>query len=229
MISVPSRGVTRLQLSNFRSYKTFDKSFDCMPVVLTGSNGAGKTNLLEALSFLIPGRGLRYARLSTVRHQGSLAPWALSCTLQDGDISLSIGTGQDPEAEKGERRISKINGEKIKGQARLTEWTSIVWLTPQMDRLFLDPPQGRRKFLDRLVYGIDPTHAGRLSQYERALKERSVLLRQETYDPRWMESIEEILVQTGLLITQKRQEVLTQLSTQLTHQGNGFPPPYAFP
>ena len=223
MIPSPTRGVTRLQLSSFRSYKKFDGSFDCTPVILTGPNGVGKTNLLEALSFLIPGRGLRYARLSTVRHQGSLSPWAISCTLQDGETPLQIGTGQDPESLKGERRISKVNGEKIKGQAPLTEWVSMVWLTPQMDRLFMDAPQGRRKFLDRLVYGVDPSHANRLSQYEKALKERGLLLRQDDYDPQWMESIEEILVHQGILITLKRQEVLAQLTAVLDNQANGFP------
>jgi len=212
----PSRGVTRLHLSHFRSYERYEGSFDCAPVILTGPNGAGKTNLLESLSFLIPGRGLRYARLSTVQRQGSPHPWAISCTLQDGPTSLHIGTGMDPEAFPKERRLTKVNGEKIKGQAALTEWVSMVWLTPQMDRLFMDAPQERRKFLDRLVYGMDPTHASRLSQYEKAVKERGVLLRQESYDANWMDSLEEILVHQGILITLKRQEILAQLMAVLT-------------
>lgn len=219
-----SRGVSQLTLTHFRSYEKLTASFACSPIILTGPNGAGKTNLLEALSFLIPGRGLRRARLSTVRYQGRQDPWAISCHLKDGDTPLHIGTGQDPEAGKGERRISKINGEKIKNHGSLAEWVSMVWLTPHMDRLFLDAPQERRRFLDRLVYGVDAAHAERLNRYERALKERNLLLRSGNYDGRWMEGIEDILVREGILITLKRQETLSQLRTVLTSQNQGLPP-----
>lgn len=222
-LQTPTRGVERLNLAHFRCYEKFTLSLDSRSVVLTGPNGAGKTNLLEALSFLIPGRGLRRARLSEVRRQQSTDPWSLSIHLKDQGQGVRIGTGLDPEAPENERRITKINGEKIKSQSILSEWVSIVWLTPQMDRLFLEGAQGRRRFLDRLVYGFDPGHAQRLNRYEHALRERSLLLRQGRYERYWMEGLEETLVSEGVAITISRREVVGQLGLVLKTQGNVFP------
>lgn len=190
-------------------------------IVLTGPNGVGKTNLLEALSFLIPGRGLRRARLKEIQKQNQSHPWALSCQLNDGEGSLHLGTGQDPENL--DRRLVRINGEKAKSQTALSEWVSIVWLTPHMDRLFVEGSQGRRRFLDRLVYGLYPGHAQRLNRYEHALRERNLLLRQGGYDGRWMESLEDILVSEGVPLTVARQEVTSQLQGVLDSQDHTFP------
>lgn len=217
------RGVERLNLSDFRSYETLSLSLDSRPVVLTGPNGAGKTNLLEALSFLIPGRGLRRARLSDIKRQESQKPWSLFFQLNDQGQPLQIGTGLDPENPESERRLTKINGHKVKSQASLSEWISIVWLTPQMDRLFLEGAQGRRRFLDRLVYGVDASHAHRLNRYERALKERSFLLRQGRYDRHWINALEEIMVNEGVAITIARREVVGQLQGVLKMQKKEFP------
>lgn len=220
---VPEQGVERLTLSHFRCYEIFSVSLDLKPVVLTGPNGAGKTNLLEAVSFLIPGRGLRRARLSEITRHENMTPWAISMNLKDQGETLQIGTGLDPEVSESERRITKINGEKIKNQSLLAEWVSMVWLTPQMDRLFLEGSQGRRRFLDRLVYGFDPGHAQRLSRYEQALKERNILLRQGRYDRYWIEGLEESLVNDGIAITITRREVVGQLSSLLESQQGAFP------
>jgi DNA replication and repair protein RecF len=191
--------------------------------VLTGPNGAGKTNLLESLSFLIPGRGLRRASLSEVRCQGSTDPWAISVHLKDEEERIQIGTGLDPDSPETERRITKINGEKVKSQSALTEWVSVIWLTPQMDRLFLEGSQGRRRFLDRLVYGFDAEHARRLNRYEQVLKERNLLLRQGRYDLHWLAGLEEILVNEGIALTIARREVVAQLSSVLQQRGHAFP------
>lgn len=222
-LTIPLRGVERLGLSHFRCYEIFTVSLDTRPVVLTGPNGAGKTNLLESLSFLMPGRGLRRASLSDVRCQGGTDPWAISIQLKDEEERLHIGTGLDPEAPDSERRVTKINGEKVKSQSALTEWVSVLWLTPQMDRLFLEGSQGRRRFLDRLVYGFDSGHAQRLNRYEQVLRERNLLLRQGRYDPYWLTSLEEILVNEGIALTIARREVVAHLSSVLTHKGNAFP------
>jgi DNA replication and repair protein RecF len=222
-VGFPTRGVERLSLSHFRCYETFSVSLDLRPVVLTGPNGAGKTNLLEALSFLIPGRGLRRARLTEVKQLDSPNPWAIAVQLQDEGKGIHIGTGLDPETPESERRITKINGEKAKSQSVLAEWVSMVWLTPQMDRLFLDGPQGRRRFLDRLVYGFDGGHAGRLNRYEKALKERSLFLRQGRSDSHWIEAIEDSLVNDGIAITVARREVVGQLAAVLKNQEETFP------
>jgi DNA replication and repair protein RecF len=222
-IEHPTRGVERLNLTHFRCYEIFSVSLDLRPVVLTGPNGAGKTNILEALSYLIPGRGLRRARLSEVTRQTSSDPWATSVQLKDQDTGIQIGTGLDPENPESERRVTRINGEKAKSQSVLAEWVSMVWLTPQMDRLFLEGPQGRRGFLDRLVYGFDPGHAQRLSRYEKALRERTFLLRQGHYDRHWIEGLEENLVNDGIAITVARREVVGQLSSVLQSQETLFP------
>lgn len=219
----PLRGVEKLNLAQFRSYETFSLSLDLSPVVLTGPNGVGKTNLLEAISFLIPGKGLRRARLSEIKKQGSEEPWSLSYHLKEGGGELQIGTGQDPDSPTSERRLTKINGERVKNQSILAEWVSMVWLTPQMDRLFLDGPGERRRFLDRLVYGFDPTHAPRLNRYEKALRERNLLLRQGCYDHHWMQGLEEILVNEGIAITVSRREVVGQLISVLKSQDHTFP------
>jgi len=224
MLNNPTRGVEQLSLSHFRCYEVFSVSLDLKPVVLTGPNGAGKTNILEALSLLIPGKGLRRARLSEIKRQDSEAPWAISIHLKDEEEGTQIGTGLDPEAPESERRITKVNGEKVKSQSTLAKWVSVVWLTPLMDRLFLDGPQGRRRFLDRLVYGVDPSHATRLTRYERALKERNSLLQQGKFDRFWLEGLEETLVNEGIAITIARREVVGQLSSLLKSQGNAFLP-----
>jgi DNA replication and repair protein RecF len=218
-----SRGVDRLSLSHFRCYEAFHISPGLESVVLTGSNGAGKTNILEALSFLIPGRGLRRAKLSEIQKQGNQESWAASYHLKDAGEPLQIGTGLDPESQLRERRLTKVNGEKLKSQSTLTEWVSMVWLTPQMDRLFLEGSQGRRRMLDRLVYGFDPSHAARLSRYEKVLKERSLLLRQGGYERPWIEGLEDALVNEGIAITVARKEVVSQLRSVLNTQEKAFP------
>ena len=212
-----------MTLSHYRCYDHFSLTLDTRPVVMTGPNGAGKTNLLEAISFLIPGRGLRRTRLVDVRRQGSLDPWSISVHLKDEGEGIHIGTGLDPENPDSERRIVRINGEKAKSQSTLAEWVSIVWLTPQMDRLFLDGPQGRRQFLDRLVYGFDAAHAQRLNRYEKALKERSILLRQGRSDRYWLEGLEQTLVSEGIAITAARREVVGQLTAVLKTYEGPFP------
>ena len=158
---------------------------DDRPVVLTGPNGAGKTNLLEAISFLAPGRGLRRARLSDVsRRTGEAAGggWGVAALLATGDEMIEIGTGLAPGAASvangsSARRIVRIDGVEMRSQAALGEKTAALWLTPDMERLFTDGASGRRRFLDRLVFALDPAHSGRLSAYQRAMRERARRLR----------------------------------------------------
>src|SRR6516164_1964198 len=169
-------GVTRLVLTDFRNYREARLSLGTEPVVLTGPNGAGKTNLLEALSFLAPGRGLRGAKLTEIdRRPGSGCDphdsgWAVAAVVATPRGPLRVGTGRDRTA--GERRVVRIDGEPVRGQMALGERLGVVWLTPPMDRLFLEGPSGRRRFLDRLVLGLDSGHASRGATYDQALRER---------------------------------------------------------
>ncbi len=217
------RGIEKLTLTQFRCYQDFSLSLDSQAIVLTGPNGAGKTNLLEAISFLIPGRGLRRARLAEITKQHQPHTWALFAQLKDGEQTLQIGTGLDPDSPESEKRTLRINGEKVKGQSALTEWVSMIWLTPQMDRLFLEGAQGRRRFLDRIVYGFDPHHAQRLNRYEKSLRERSFLLRQGRSDPYWLNGLEENLINDGIAISVARREVVGQLTEVLQNQDPIFP------
>lgn len=210
-------------LSHFRSYTSLSLDLDTRPVVITGPNGAGKTNVLEALSFLLPGRGLRSAKLSDVKRQGVEQPWAVSASLIDGGIVTQIGTGLDPEAMDRDKRLTKIDGHKAKSQMALAEYVSLSWITPQMDRLFLDGTSHRRRFLDRIVYGFDKTHATRLNRYEHRLRERSQLLKQGLGDAQWLSSLESSLAEEGVAITVARQEVVNQLNAALQASTGDFP------
>jgi DNA replication and repair protein RecF len=226
----PTRlAVTRLAVTEFRCYARAEIACDARPVVLTGPNGAGKTNLLEAVSFLAPGRGLRRATLGEVtrRDAGATARWAVNARLTTPAGEVRIGTGIDPDAPPGSlRRAVRIDGEAA-GQAALGDHVVVVWLTPQMDRLFLEGASGRRRFLDRLVYGFHPDHAARLSAYEQAMRERSRLLKEGRGDPAWLGALEEQMATNGVAVAAARRELADRLraaAARATLADGPFPP-----
>jgi DNA replication and repair protein RecF len=218
-------GMTRLVLTDFRNYRSARLDLDAEPVVLTGPNGAGKTNLLEAMSFLSPGRGLRNARLSDIdrRDPGGAAAsgWAVAATVETRRGPLAIGTGRDAAA--GERRAVRIDGEPVRRQAELGERLGVLWLTPAMDRLFVDGPEARRRLLDRLVLGLDPAHATRVARYEHVLRERSRLLRDGPNDPAWLAALEETMAAEGVAIAAARREAIEQLDHACAGADGAFP------
>lgn len=216
---IPS--VTRLVLTSFRGYDSLDVRVPPGHVVITGANGAGKTNLLEALSLLAPGRGLRRARFSEMGQRDVSLPagevsgpgplWAVAAELELADGPLSIGTGRDPKKPEAERRIVHIAGELQKTQSSLSSFISVLWLTPQMDRLFQDGASGRRRFLDRLVFGLDPAHAGRVNSYEQMMRERSRLLREGSRDAEWLSALEHGMAEKGCAIAAARRDLVMRL------------------
>ena len=222
--------VKRLSLTDFRCYRQIRIETDRRPVVLTGVNGAGKTNILEAISFLIPGRGLRRAKLADIarRQTADESPdtmsadgWAAAATLTVGDMNLEIGTGC--EAGGGNKRVIKIDGSVKKSQAELGRYTSAQWLTPQMDRLFLEGASGRRRFVDQLICGLDPEHAGPVAAYEHSMRSRNKLLREGKNDPAWLDSIEDSMARHGIAIAARRQAAVNRLRAVI-HRGYGaFP------
>jgi DNA replication and repair protein RecF len=220
-------GVTRLVLTNFRNYREVRLTLGTEPVVLTGPNGAGKTNLLEALSFLAPGRGLRGAKLTEIdRRLGSAREaadlgWAIAAVIATRAGTLRVGTGRDGAAS--ERRVVRIDGEPARSQVALGERLGVVWLTPLMDRLFLEAPSGRRRFLDRLVFGFDPAHASRVNVYEQALRERSRLLRDGPADPVWLAALEEVMAQQGVAVAAGRRETVQRLDRACAEAEGPFP------
>jgi DNA replication and repair protein RecF len=185
----------KLNLSHFRNYETLRISPEGAPmVVLTGRNGSGKTNVLEAVSLLAPGQGLRGALLSEMQSRTETeSPWAISAEIETPQgIVLRLGTGLiRNETEGSARRVVRINGRDVKSQAELSGVVSAVWLTPQMDRLFIEGAAPRRRFLDRLAYAFDPDHALRVSRAEKTTRERMRLLQADRpADPRWIASLE---------------------------------------
>ncbi len=224
--------VKRLTLTDFRCYHYQRLDLDLAPVVLTGPNGAGKTNLLEGLSFLVPGRGLRRARLGEVARRdpaGSAPaprPWGVAAVLRTPMGEVEIGTAYEAAMEGGrDKRIVKVNGEIAKNQAVLAEHASALWLTPQMDRLFLEGPGARRRFLDRLVFDTDPAHAGRVNAYDHALRERMRLLRNGGGDGDWLATLEDTMATRGVAVAAARLDVVRRLDRHLTGKegGEGFP------
>ena len=218
-------GVSRLALTDFRNYRTARLDLAAGPVVLTGPNGAGKTNLLEAVSVLSPGRGLRNARLVDFDRRPAEGEaetgWAVAATIETRRGAVRVGTGRDPAG--GERRVVRIDGENTRGQAALGEVIGVTWLTPQMDRLFIEGPSARRRFLDRLVLGLDPAHAARVSSYEHAMRERSRLLRDGPNDPAWLAAIEETMAAQGVAVAAARRDAVERLDEACTAAEGPFP------
>lgn len=206
-----SVSIRRLTLTDFRCYSQMRLETDGRPVVLTGANGAGKTNILEAISYLVPGRGLRRSKLSEVPRDGTTA-WAVSATADVAGREIDIGTGYQPD-QSGirEKRIVKIDGETVKNQIALGQCMSAQWLTPQMDRLFLEGASGRRRFLDRLILGFDPDHASPVAAYDHSLRSRAKLLRDGVKDASWLASVEDSMASHGVAIAVRRKDAVERL------------------
>jgi DNA replication and repair protein RecF len=220
-----SLAVTRLRLTDFRNYKSLALDLEPIPVIATGPNGAGKTNLLEAISFLSPGRGLRQARLSEIDINPTglskaTAGWAVAATVETAHGPIKIGTGRMAEDEK---RVVRISGATAKSQSVLAEYVSAVWLTPQMDRIFVDGPSGRRRFMDRLAFGFDTAHAGRVSAYESAMRQRGRLLREGMGDDVWLGVLESTMAERGVAIAAARREIADRLNRACAIGGGPFP------
>jgi DNA replication and repair protein RecF len=234
--AAPRFAVRRLSLTDYRCYVNLRLDVDGRSVVLTGPNGAGKTNLLEALSYLAPGRGLRGAKLGEADRIGG-GPWAVAATLTTPDGERQVGTGPDPDArslhtagdEGGrDKRVVRYDGQPGRGPSSLSEVMSVLWLTPAMDRLFVEGASARRRFLDRLVFGLDPAHAGRISAYERALRERARLLRTNFQrgggaDAAWLSALEQTMAERAVAIAAARREVVAQLNGAETEGLGPFP------
>lgn len=227
--TVVKSGVKRLTLTDFRNYAYLRLNTALNPIIITGENGTGKTNILEAISFLTPGRGLRGAKLSDIKRISPAlvsndyvpsATWAVSATICTNGEETEIGTGVESSTREYEdemraydRRIVKIDGQKITSQSELGRYLSAIWLTPQMDRLFRGGSQPRRSFLDRLVYAFDIEHAKRTSNFEHLYKEWFQLIKSGKTDGHWLASIEEEMAGIGVAIAAARREQIARLNT----------------
>lgn len=204
----------RITLTRFRNHAASRLDGSAKLNLLVGENGAGKTNVLEAISLFAPGRGLRRAALGDVAMAGSDGTFAVSAELDCGDGREPVGLGTGVAPERPGRRIVSINGAETAALA-LGEWLAIGWLTPAMDGLFTDSAGARRRYMDRLALALDPAHARAASRYEAALRERNRLLSERESDASWFEAIEAQLAEAGAMLAQGRGALVERLSAAL--------------
>jgi DNA replication and repair protein RecF len=206
--------IRKLTLTNFRNYGQLSLSLERGPVVLTGDNGAGKTNLLEAISFLTPGRGLRRAAHEDIATASASSGFAINAKVEGpfGEASIGTGTLSDQAGMVESARRVRINGVPAKSADDLLEWLRIIWLVPSMDTLFNGPAGDRRRFLDRLVLAVDPQHGRRALDYEKAMRGRNRLLAEGSRDDRWFDAIETQMAETGVAIASARMELVGLLA-----------------
>ncbi len=216
--------LSAIKLTGFRNYATLALSLDQRSVVLTGANGAGKTNLLEAISFLSPGRGIRRAALDDVaRHPGD-GSWAVAATVVNASGAVDLGTGIVVDASGPQpRRTIRANQAPTRSSEALLEYLRVVWLTPSMDGLFTGPASDRRRFLDRAVLAIDRQHGSRVNAFERAMRGRNRLLAMPNPDRSWLSAIETEMAELAVAIAAARREWMG-LAAGLSPESEGGSP-----
>ncbi len=225
--------VERLTLTNFRNYAAARLELTSDPVVLLGANGAGKTNLLEAVSLLAPGQGLRRAPFSQLARIGGSGDWAVAARVHTPQGTVDIGTGRlpgqdEPEAASRTGRLVRIDGLTQSGSGALADWVEMVWLTPAMDGLFTGPASDRRAFLDRLTLCFDPGYRTRAGQFERAMRQRNRLLQDGVQEAARFAGLELIMAETGVATAAARAQAAAALeatiATRRTREpGSPFP------
>jgi len=217
--------LTRLALTQFRNYPGLTWRPGARIAVVTGPNGSGKTNLLEAISLLQPGRGLRGARMADLARQAPDAPgrWGVAARVLRGGTAADLGTGTPPDGPS-DRRVFRLNGAAPRNQAEVAAVVAAVWLTPQMDRLFQEGASGRRRFLDRLVWALEPGHAREVSAYETAMASRNRLLVGGGADPAWLAGVEDSMARHAVAVAAARAALVSRLNAVLAGGAAGrFP------
>jgi DNA replication and repair protein RecF len=225
---MPSARIRRLALTNFRSYRAAQLEVGPGPVVLVGANGAGKTNLIEAISFLAPGRGLRRATLQDVAFSEGDGSWAVSAEVEGALGLATLGTGIASPAPDDAVivRQYRIDREPAASAAAFADHLRVLWLVPAMDGLFNGPASERRRFLDRLVLAIDAEHGSRVNALERALRSRNRLLEDVRPDPHWLDAVEHETAELAVAVTALRVETVGRMQAVLAARrasGSAFP------
>jgi len=222
----PHARILSLKVSNFRSYRAAALDTGGGSVLLLGANGAGKTNLLEAISFLTQGRGLRRATLEDVAAIEGDGSWAVAAEIDGALGEAALGTGIDVPVEGAPvSRRARIDREPATSVTQFAEHLRVIWLIPEMDGLFLGPAAERRRFLDRLVLAIDAEHGARVSALDRALRSRNRLLESPNFNPQWCDAVEHEVAELGVAVAAARSETVRRLAAEIVANAN----PAAFP
>jgi DNA replication and repair protein RecF len=204
---VSGLAITTLTLSHFRSHRSARLAFDGRPVAIVGPNGAGKTNILEAVSLLSPGRGLRRAAPEDIARRPEALGWKITAEVRGLGADHRVETW----AEGGAARVVRID-EKAATQAALGRILRVLWLVPAMDRLWIEAAEGRRRFLDRITLSFSPDHAEAVLSYDKAMRDRNRLLKDQVSDPHWYAALEQQMVNAGAIITANRRAALARLA-----------------
>ena len=191
-------------MTDFRSYASFSVQLDGRPVAIAGENGAGKTNILEALSLLGPGRGLRGARLSELARLQGPGSWAVAIRVDDGEDNRALGVGTDSHSP--DRRVCRLDGRSVSGPSAFLDLVRFLWLTPAQDRLFVEGASDRRRFFDRIVLTHQPTLSRVSTAYEQAMRQRQKLLEMRSRDNGWLTALEQQMAEAGVAIADARRE-----------------------
>ncbi len=210
--------IEQLSLSHFRSHKTAHLEFDGRPVAIWGANGVGKTNILEAVSMLSPGRGMRRLASEHLAYKPDNIGWKIKANLQTKNQFHELETW----AETSKSRNVRIDG-KLGPQVALARLSRVIWLVPAMDRLWIEGAEGRRRFFDRLVMSFEPAHADAILSYEKSMRERNRLLKEGVRDSHWYRALEVNMAQKGALIMRYRMEVLARISVAQNEVHGDFP------
>ncbi len=213
-----SLALTKLTLSHFRSHRRTVLDLDARPVAIHGPNGAGKTNLIEAVSLFSPGRGLRRASAAEMARRPESLGWKIT-----GLLTGPVGQNEIAfTSENGAARSITIN-DKSASQIALGRIARTVWLIPAMDRLWIEGAEGRRRFLDRMTLSFFPDHAQATLDYEKAMRDRNRLLKDQVRDARWYQALEAQMARSGVVLIANRQEALARLQLAQDSAETGFP------